>query len=219
MATVVPGVALRADHAVLPLQKLVQVFQRQAEQLQKHRARQRYGELLVEVAFAAIGEAVDHLVHQLGDAWFAPGHLPRREQRIEDAAVLRMLGRVDLQWNQRPDVAQIDGIHVRREQLGVLERHLDVGQPAEHDRLRRPEHRGSTRATPCTSAAAPRDPPPSGRRTLRFLSCSQPDTKRRRREVDPCLLPDRVPNERPRVHAAAGLSRWNDVYSNVCSNP
>ena len=142
VAAVVAGVALRTDHTVLPLQELVQVFQRQTEQLQKHGARQGHGELFMEVAFAAIGEAVDHLVHQLGDAWFTSGHLPRGEQRIEDAAVLRMLGRVDLQWNQRPHVAQIDGIHVRRKQFGVLERHLDIGQAAEDDRLRRPEHRG-----------------------------------------------------------------------------
>ena len=142
VAAVVAGVALRADHAVLPHQKLVEVFQRQAEQLQENGARQRYRELLVEVAFAPVGEPVDHLVDQLGDPRFASGHLARSEQRVEDAAVLRVLGRIDLQRNQRSNVAQIDRIHVRREQLGVLERHLDVGQAAEYHRLRRPEHRG-----------------------------------------------------------------------------
>ncbi len=141
VAAVVAGVALRADHAVLPLQEFVEVFGRQAQQLQEDGARKGDGEFGVEVAFAPIGEAVDHLVHQLGDAWFPSGHLPRSEQRIEDAAVLRMLGRVDLQWDQRPHVAQIDRIHVRREQFGVLERHLDVGEAAENHRLRRPEHR------------------------------------------------------------------------------
>ena len=86
---------------------------------------------------------VDHLVHQLGDGRFARGHLARREQRVEDAAVLRVLGRVDLQRDQRPHVAEVDGIHVRREHVGALERHLDVGETAEHHRsCGRPEHRG-----------------------------------------------------------------------------
>ena len=99
-------------------------------------------EFLVEVTLAPIGEPVDRLVHQLGDEWLPSGHLPRSEQRVEDPAVLRMLGRIDLQRNQRADVAQIDRVHVRREQLGVLERHLDVGEAAQHHRPRRPEHRG-----------------------------------------------------------------------------
>ena len=47
------------------------------------------------------------------DARFAAGHLSRSEQRIEDSAVLRVVGWVDLQRNQRPDVAQVDGVHVR----------------------------------------------------------------------------------------------------------
>src|SRR5271166_2724925 len=45
---VVAGVALRADHPVLPEQKLVEVLQRQTEQLQEHGARKRDGELFVE---------------------------------------------------------------------------------------------------------------------------------------------------------------------------
>jgi len=112
VAAVVAGVALRADHTVLPLQEFVEVFQRQAEQLQKDGARKGYREFGVEVAFAPIGEAVDHLVHQLGDAWFTPGHLPRREQGIEDATVLRVFGWVDLQRDQRSHVAEVDRIHV-----------------------------------------------------------------------------------------------------------
>ena len=66
----------------------------------------------MKVTFPPIGEAVDHLVHQFGDARFATGHLPRREQRIEDAPVLRMLRRIDLQRNQRSQVTEVDCIHV-----------------------------------------------------------------------------------------------------------
>ena len=95
-----------------------------------------------KVALAPIGEPVDHLVDQLADAGFPPGHLPGSEQRIQDAAVLRVLGRIDLQWDHRADVAEIDGVHVRREQFGAFERHLYVGEAAENHRLRRPEHRG-----------------------------------------------------------------------------
>ena len=61
---------------------------------------------------------------------------------VEYLAVARLRRRVDLQRNHRPDVAQIDRVHVRRKQLGVLERHLDVGQAAENNRRRPPEHRG-----------------------------------------------------------------------------
>ena len=85
---------------------------------------------------------VDHLVHQLGDLWFTAGHLARSEQRIEDATVLRVLGRVDLQRDHRSDVAEVDRVHVRREQFGVLQRHLDVGEAAENNHLlRRAKHR------------------------------------------------------------------------------
>ena len=97
---------------------------------------------VVEIAFAPIGEAVDHLVHQLGDLWFTAGHLARSEQRIEDATVLGVLGRVDLQRDQRSHVAEVDRVHIRREQFGVLQRHLDVGEAAEDNRrLRRAKHR------------------------------------------------------------------------------
>src|SRR5947208_3111724 len=84
------------------------ILQRQPEQLQEDGAWQRNGELVVEVAFAPLGEAVNHLVHQLGDARFAPGHLPRGEQGVEDATVLRVLRRVDLQRDHRSDVAEVD---------------------------------------------------------------------------------------------------------------
>jgi hypothetical protein len=133
--------ALRLDHPVLPGEEFFEILERQAEQLQEHGARKGNRELGVEVAFAAIREAVDHVVHQLGDARFAASHLTWSEQRVEDAPVLHMLVRVDLQRDQRPHVAEIDRVHVRREQLGVLECHLDVGEGAEHHRLRRPEHR------------------------------------------------------------------------------
>jgi uncharacterized protein YjhX (UPF0386 family) len=141
VAAVEARFALRADHAVLPHQELVEVLQRQAEQLQEHGARKGHRELLVEVAFAPIGEAVDHLVHQLGDARFTSGHLSRSEQRVENATVLRMLGRIDLERDQRADIAEIDGVHVRREQFGALECHLDVGEATENHRLGGPEHR------------------------------------------------------------------------------
>jgi len=101
VAALVTLSALRADHAVLPLQKSVEVFQRQAEQLQEYSAWKRHSELLVEVAFAPIREPVDHLVHQFGDPGFSPGHLPRGGQRIEDATVLRVLRRIDLQRKSR----------------------------------------------------------------------------------------------------------------------
>ena len=136
--------SLRADHVVLPREELVKVFEWKSEQLEEHRARQWDREFLVEVAPAAVGEAVDDLVHQRADGRFARGHLPRREERVEDAAVLRVVGRVDLQRDQRPHIAEVDGIHVRREHVGALERHLDVREATEnHGSFRsRPEHRG-----------------------------------------------------------------------------
>jgi hypothetical protein len=43
------------------------------------------------------------------------GHPLGREQRVEELAVLAVLGGVDLQRDQRPDLADGDRVHTRRE--------------------------------------------------------------------------------------------------------
>ncbi len=68
-----------------------------------------------------------------------------REQRIEEAAVLAVPGRIDLQGDERHRLAEIDRLHARGELLGMAERVLDGIAPddlstegAGHDRTALP---------------------------------------------------------------------------------
>ena len=113
------------DRVVAPLQEARQVRLRQPHQRDEERRRQRRREVLVEVALAAIDEPVDDLVDELAHLGLELGHLPRRELRVEQPAVLRVVRRVDRQRDQRDFVADLHDV-LRREHLGVLERPHDV---------------------------------------------------------------------------------------------
>ena len=88
-----------------------------------------------------VDELVDDLVDEVARLGLELGHPLRRELRVEQAAVLRVLGRVDRQRDERHVVADVDDV-LRREHLGVLERpeHVVVARQrhavaAEHARL------------------------------------------------------------------------------------
>ena len=115
----------RSDRVVAPFQEPRQVRLRESHQRDEERGGQRRGEVLVEVALTAIDEPVDDLVDELAHLGLELGHLPRRELRVEQPAVLRVVGRVDRQRDQRHFVADLDDV-LRREHLGVLERPHDV---------------------------------------------------------------------------------------------
>jgi hypothetical protein len=84
-----------------------------------------------EVDLVLRDEAVDEVVDQLGHRLLEQRHLLGGEDRVEDLAVLLVLRRVDLQRDERADVAEVDGRHVRREDLGVTKRLLDLGPPGQ----------------------------------------------------------------------------------------
>ena len=111
------------DDAVLPLQEQLEVGERQPEQGEEHLRRQRHRELLGEVALAALDEAVDEVVDQRGDGLVERGHLPRREERVEDLAVLQVVGRVDLQRDERAHRSHGQRVdrRRRREHVGAAE--------------------------------------------------------------------------------------------------
>ena len=117
--------------AVAEVQERRELVPREAHEPEEHRRRQQLRELLGEVALAAVGERVDEVVDACGDVGFLRLHLLRGEDRIEDLPVLRVLGRIDVQRDQRPDVAEIQTAH-RREQLVVPE-HVVGELPAERD--------------------------------------------------------------------------------------
>ena len=73
----------------------------QAHELEEDPRRQRHAERLVELDLGLIDEPVDQLVGDVGDMRLEVRDDPRREQRIEQLAVLRVLGAVDLQRDER----------------------------------------------------------------------------------------------------------------------
>ncbi len=70
-------------------------------------------------------KSVDQLVDHPGDVRLEHIHPTRGEDRVEQAPVLPMLGRIDLQRYQGNRLAEVDRIHTRGELLGMGERVLD----------------------------------------------------------------------------------------------
>ena len=129
------------DDAVLHREERRQVREREPEEGEEHLRRQRNRELGREVALAAIDERVDPLVDERGDRSFELGHVPGREERVEDLAVLHVVGGVDLQRDERPDRAhRQDRVgRGRREHLGEAEafmRRFLGGEDVAHPRYR-----------------------------------------------------------------------------------
>ena len=126
----VPG--LGPDDVVLETQEEVEILEREPEEPQEHRAGERDRERAVELALARVDELVDQLVAELADVVLEQRDLLRREERVEQPPVLHVLGRVDLQRDERPHVADRDRVHVGREKVGVPQRELDVLVAGDH---------------------------------------------------------------------------------------
>ena len=73
-----------------------------------------------------VDERVDQLVGELAHLVLELVDLARREQGVEQLAVLQVVGRVDLQRDERTVVAEMDRVHVGREDLGVAQREHHV---------------------------------------------------------------------------------------------
>ncbi len=119
------GLRVGPDRVVAPLEEAGKVALRQPHQRDEERRRERRREVLVEVARAGVDEAVDDLVDELAHLGLDLAHLLRREERVEQPAVLGVVGRVDGERDERHLVADLDDIF-RREDLGMLERPHDV---------------------------------------------------------------------------------------------
>ena len=100
----------RTDDPVLHFQEARQFGHRQPQQAEENLRRQRHRELPGEVDLPVVDEAVDQVVdqtlHRLGELRDALGG----EQRVEDPAELAMLWRVQLERDERADVAEVAGI-------------------------------------------------------------------------------------------------------------
>ena len=88
----------------------------QTHQAEEHRRREQLGELLAEIALAAIDERIDEAVHPTSDVFLLLVHASWREQGVEQLPVLRVHRGVDVQRDHRPDVAQVH-VDDRRELL------------------------------------------------------------------------------------------------------
>ena len=107
------GVRRRADDAVLQGDELLGPVERQAEQLEEHGGGQRLGDRLVEVAVPVAGHRADQVLDQRAGAVLEEGDALRREERVEQLAEVLVLGRVDLQRDERPDLADLHGVEAR----------------------------------------------------------------------------------------------------------
>ena len=109
------------------------------EQVEEDPGREEGGELGGEVDLAPVDEPVDELVDRRGHRLLDEGHLAGGEDRVEELAVLLVVGRVDLQGDQGPDVLQVHGVGVGREDLGMAEDLVDLDLAGErHAHVPRP---------------------------------------------------------------------------------
>lgn len=113
-----PADVVGADHPVLHAQKDVEVLDRQSEKDEEDLGGEQGREFGGEVDAGSVAEAIDEGVGEVRDRLLQLGHLAGCEQRVEELSVLLVVGRVDLERDERPDVLQVDGRHVRRKQLG-----------------------------------------------------------------------------------------------------
>ena len=120
----------------------VELVERQIAQLQEDRAGQRHRQLGVEVAGATLDEPVDELVDQAAHLLVERDEVAGAQVRVHHPAVLDVVGRVDLQRQQRPLLPDVDGRDVGAEDLRVLEGELHVLVAADQVGVRHLQHRG-----------------------------------------------------------------------------
>ena len=70
---------------------------------EEHRRREQFGELLGEVARAAVDEPIHEVVDPHRDVVFEAIDLTGREERIEQPSVPNVIGRIDRERDERPD--------------------------------------------------------------------------------------------------------------------
>ena len=115
---------LGVQDAVAHVEEHPQLVLGQAHQPEEHRAREDLRELLGEVALAPVGERLDERHRPPRDVLLLLVHAAWCEERIEELAVLRVQGRVDVERDQGPDVAQAE-VDLRGEELVVAQDVVD----------------------------------------------------------------------------------------------
>ena len=167
------GVVLRivgADRPVRPVEEQLPVRLGDAEQPGDHRDRKRRRDLLDEIDRAAAlrEHVVDDLLRDPVDVGVDLLERPGREARADDAAVLAVLGRIELdQGRRRPEVAAVvrgdDEARTGEEGIGILSDLHDVGVLRDGPEGRRarprigaPDRSRAARATARAGSRAPR---------------------------------------------------------------
>ena len=122
----------RSADAVLHGDEAPRLVEGQAEQREEHLGGERDRELLREVDLGLIDESVDQVIDEALD-WFGEAlHPLRGEHRVHDLAELLVLGRIDLQGDERPGVAVPSHLHPRRVDVRASE-HLRNRGPGGRD--------------------------------------------------------------------------------------
>src|SRR5260370_13056887 len=86
-----------ADRFVGPLEELLPVLMRNAEQLRDNRERNLRRYLGDEIAFAASGHVVEHFAGDVFDFGLQRAHSARSELATDDHAILTVIGRVHIE--------------------------------------------------------------------------------------------------------------------------
>ena len=142
--------ATRADGGLLELLEESEVALGQAEDAEKHPRRQRIAERTEELDLTIVDERVDELIRQRAHHWLEGCDPLRREEWIEQTAVLRVLRPVDVQRDQRS--MRPHGLATAPD-LVLLQRRGDVGHLGqEHHAVVAPKRRRSSEL-PRTAAA------------------------------------------------------------------
>ena len=77
--------------------------------------------------------ARDQVLHERPGPLLEQGDLAGGEDGVEQLAVVAVVGRVDLERDQRPHLADVHGVDARAEHLGVLQHVADLGvAPDDH---------------------------------------------------------------------------------------
>ena len=126
------------EDAILHRDEERRVLDRQPEDPQEDGRRQRDAERIVQLDLPVADEAVDELIGQLADVGLERRHLPRREQRVQQLAVVTMDIAVEVQRDQR-----VVGPHAHddRSDVGIASGGDDVVHPEEADAHLPPHHR------------------------------------------------------------------------------
>src|SRR6185437_15414302 len=123
------------EQVVLEIEEVVEVTGRYAHHPQKDCGGKNGAELVVDVGVPAIDECVDEFIGEGSNIGFKRCDLLRGKDRIEQFAVFRVFGPVDVEGNQRTLCATGVSDRARTTDVTVARYGVDAGRGADHEQV------------------------------------------------------------------------------------